>query len=645
MLKTFNSSTMTEVLSEPSTESSDDLTTSTHPAYAVPQPTILLEPPRRRQRRSCDSCRRGKRACDAEKCADFANQTCSNCLRKNQVCTFNWLKTASENHQDRDRKRRRSSFQSSNGYTEGSTSTRSHSFQGRPRLRSIANNTHYQLPDRSAQWLSSLNENGMQEDCFNITPMEDDENGTNEAISFDELSPVQSRKSSRLSFFDSCRSGRSSFDTGPHPRYHKNDSTSPFRDILLGERSSRGFVTNGLLRIYNDSMENSLSCWLTEHNCPYTIKHCKPPSISARKASREWGSSWSNRMYNRVIQLDRAYASLRIRTLTAEEERTVSKALNMAIVAFASQWAQAGERGTKYHATDSRFTGDEFPQSNEFERSMQESLWHQTSELLHRAARIDSFRVVFALIIFSLTQRPLDVTRPLPRPDQRTKIDFEYFQSLIQDDDAPVFLEAALRQILAQRRKLERLEREMASRGNGEPNDPLSEEDRDTFNLLYWLGVMFDTLSAAICERAVVVDDEDCELPQPVSDSHKYRESPALVPPKIYGDQFAAAENLAQGFGGGNRALPAPQEAEVWGDLFTRDGTLEVDPEAARWPCSYKLAAATLSSAAPVKVLLFRRVAHLQALVSRKVSPSRIEVRNLCFTIPMPISIFPQSSD
>jgi hypothetical protein len=254
---------------------------------------------------------------------------------------------------------------------------------------------------------------------------------------------------------------------------------------------------------------------------------------------------------------------------------------------------------------------------------MQETLWHQTSQLLHRAAGIDSFRVVFALIIFSLTQRPLDTTRPFVRTDSKLRTKYEYLQALVQDDDAPIFLEIALRQLLAQRRRLERVEQDMASRGNG-GRDPLWQEDRDTFNLLYWLGVMFDTLSAATTQRPVVVDDEDSELPPP--NKHEYAESLA----SSSSDNICSNHSSTPGSHANTlddaQAAHVSQGHQVWGDLFTRDGILEVDAGAARWPCSYKLAASTLSSAAPVKVLLFRRVVHLQALVSRKVSPTRIEV-------------------
>ncbi|KAI4911353.1 hypothetical protein J4E85_011262 [Alternaria conjuncta] len=607
---------MSEVTGKPHSKGSDNSATPANTSSAVPQPAAPPEPPRRQQMRSCDSCKRGKRACDADKRVDFANQTCSNCLRKNQVCTFNWLKTASVTHPERERKRRRSEEKSDSDQLEQHAASSSVSYQYQIPPGSIANEAQYELQDRGTQWSSSQDEDETREDYFNDPPSDDVDNISDESIHSLDLDSVQLGRNNEQGLLQPRYSRRSSFALRPHRRNQRDDASSPFMDILLGERTSRGFVTNGLLRIYNDSMENSLSCWLTEHNCPYTMTRYKPSLLSASKATREWSGTWSNRMYNRVLQLDRAYASLRIRKPTTDEERTISKALNMVIMSFASQWAQAGERGAGGRATDHQFTADRFPQSNEFERSMQETLWHQTAKLLHQAADIGSFRVIFALIIFSLTQRPLDTTQLHTRTDPKLRTHYEHFQALVQDDDAPIFLEIALRQLLAQRRRLERVEQDLG-------RDPLQQEDRDTFNLLYWFGVMFDTLSAAISQRPVVVDDEDSELPPPTNDAYT-EQFTWSNPPTTYTDQFGMRTNPSI-LSTEPTATQAQEGNAVWGDLFTRNGTLEVDPGAARWPCSYKVAAATLSSAAPVKVLLYRRVAHLQALVSRKVSPARIE--------------------
>jgi len=61
-----------------------------------------------------------------------------------------------------------------------------------------------------------------------------------------------------------------------------------------------------------------------------------------------------------------------------------------------------------------------------------------------------------------------------------------------------------------------------------------------------------------------------------------------------------------------------------WGALFLRP---KHDPSKSvmRWPCLYEDAAQALCDAAPVKVLLFRRVTTLQKLASRQASPARLE--------------------
>jgi hypothetical protein len=62
---------------------------------------------------------------------------------------------------------------------------------------------------------------------------------------------------------------------------------------------ARSTMTRNLIRIYHDSMENALSCWLTEHNCPYSDSISTVLPTGERK---EWGPNWSNRMCIRVCQ-------------------------------------------------------------------------------------------------------------------------------------------------------------------------------------------------------------------------------------------------------------------------------------------------------------------------------------------------------
>ena len=372
-------------------------------------------------------------------------------------------------------------------------------------------------------------------------------------------------------------------------------------------RSARATMSRNLIRIYHDSMENALSCWLTEHNCPYN------DSISQvlHREMKEWGPSWSNRMCIRVCRLDRVSSSIRGRALSAEEDTKAARALHLAIMSFASQWTQHAQKGTGA-SVSSTIDHDE--------RSIREKVWNEARHALEHSSSIPSFRIAFANIIFSLTQSPLD-------KGQEASLG-----KLLENDRAPVFLETANRQLFTFRHKFARLRREAdpkvgeLRRGSIDPTtanvlemprpseppqlDPLltSQEHRTTLGLMFWLGVMFDTLSAAMYQRPLVVSDEDSQI------------SSASPPISEPGDQIDFDHwNIPRSRAGGKQ--------DVWGDFFLRpsikrQGSSQVQP---RWPCSYEEAASILSEATPVKVLLYRRVTQLQTLVYRGASPDHLE--------------------
>jgi hypothetical protein len=280
----------------------------------------------------------------------------------------------------------------------------------------------------------------------------------------------------------------------------------------------------------------------------------------------EWGPEWSNRVCERVCLLDKASSGLRSRTLTSSENRAVDMALRKAIVAFATQWAHSSNRSSAEFSDERPFPGQgqgawSFPQ--EFDRSMQESFWHEARNALRDTAEIESFRVIFAHIIFALTQKPLNLEEKFrelniknqdsyPSAEQDTLPDSGgcysspttskgrtlSCTSSVSDNDIkdpaepnlleqvlelagpPVFLETALRQIFAFRCKLEKIEArartKMKDRSNVYPDseraNPFRPEDRQTFNLLLWLGIMFDTLSSVFNMRLLVVSDEDSDV-------------------------------------------------------------------------------------------------------------------------------------
>lgn len=374
-------------------------------------------------------------------------------------------------------------------------------------------------------------------------------------------------------------------------------------------QNARAAMSRNLIRIYHDSMENALSCWLTEHNCPYSES---TDAIIPENRMKEWGPSWSNRMCMRVCQLDRVSASIRGRALSAEEDRKAARALHLAIMSFASQWTQHAQIGA----------GVSVPvEIDRDERSIREKVWNEARHALELSSSIPSFRIAFANIIFSLTQCPLD-------KGQEASL-----SHLLENDRAPLFLETANRQLFNFRHKFARLQREAAANtrdlcdgtiksttSNAEPVsylpksqlDPIltSQEHRTTLGLMFWLGVMFDTLSAAMYQRPLVVSDEDSQI------------ASVSIP-------LSMNERNEQSHHGhwNNIASKSAKKQDVWGDHFLlsaidRQISNQAQP---RWPCSYQEAASILSEATPVKVLLYRRITQLQTLIYRGASPDSLE--------------------
>lgn len=362
---------------------------------------------------------------------------------------------------------------------------------------------------------------------------------------------------------------------------------------------ARFTTRRNLIRIYHDSMENALSCWLTEHNCPYSDL---VGSVLPYDEREEWGPNWSNRMCIQVCRLDRSSSSICGRALSVEENKTADRVLHLAIMAFASQWTQHAQKGTGL-SVPAAISRDE--------RSIREYIWNEARHGLEHSTRIPSFRIIFANIIFSLTQSPLDIR-------QDKKLD-----QLLENDCAPTFLETANRQLYTFRCKFVRLVREAHPKVNESRTasfgatiineserrkrlqvDPIlnSYENRSTLGLLFWLGVMFDTLSAAMYQRPLVVSDEDSQI--------------ASASPTMLDSEQLSLTGIP-------RNDIHKKQQDVWGEFFLHPAKLSGTHP--RWPCSYKEAAAALSEATPVKVLLYRRVTQLQTLIYRGANSDVIE--------------------
>lgn len=370
------------------------------------------------------------------------------------------------------------------------------------------------------------------------------------------------------------------------------------------DRSNNSAISGNLLRIYHDVVEYSLACWLTENTCPYKIRRYNigtspgllqapgqgPAEDSVKPASQKGDSSWANRIYSRVIKLDKAAQSAKIIRLTRAEDRAASKALRLAIMAFATQWAQKSQRAEEQYEDGGGGDDDDdlgAGLAEEFDRTIQRSLWDQALRALQSCADLETFRVVCAEVIFSWTQKPWDEDDiPLERGGGagdaatiRASLASQ-MQDIISKDGLPVFLERAARKMRALRFKVDAHDAGLDVNGGGtnaqNPQDAhtLDSEDRGTVGLLYWLTVMADTISSSMHERPVVLSDEDSQH-----------------------DDLRAA---------------TPGAHQRWGlDLFIQDNP--TNPlQSVRWPCSHDDAAWAVQKSVSVKVLLWRHVSYLQ---------------------------------
>lgn len=382
-------------------------------------------------------------------------------------------------------------------------------------------------------------------------------------------------------------------------------SLSPFDpDHTAMKETNKVLISESLLRIYHDVLENNLSCWLAEDTCPYQMQSRRHEPVpiqlisEPRAQSRlEWGSTWSNRMYRRVKRLDRVAQSAKLIRLTALENQAVSRALDLAIMAFATQWRQ-GNRNTASGYGDEADGDEDDGFGDQFEQTLQQTIWEQARKALQDVSDLECYRVVFAELIFGLIQKPWQAreyeratggSSMFGNQDRSVKSSIlPQVMDIIVQDGPPVFMERGARKIHALKFQYEAREagfQEALHTGNA--HQRFNTEDKQTVGLLYWLAVMFDTLTSSMNERPVVIPDEECQ-------------------------HDAVKEEAAKDY-----TRRSSQNRRWKLDLYAQD-----DPEKPlplSWPCPYEAATRAIARSAAVKVLLFRHISYLQnALRSRE---------------------------
>ncbi|KAI0908746.1 hypothetical protein F4823DRAFT_597549 [Ustulina deusta] len=421
---------------------------------------------------------------------------------------------------------------------------------------------------------------------------------------------------------------RNSLRKNHRARRRSDDWPERLATSISPNSSSRGptarfnnhLITESLLRIYHDVLENNLACWLAEDICPYKMQPrrsqlhpCLNATLPMRgdtPAAPEWSPVRSNSMYRRVKLLDRVAQSTGLIELTYAENQAASKALNLVIMAFATQWAQGRRRKEKMFSTsldtlspaESGDTTDGF--ADEFEETLQNSLWEQAKKALQDVASLESYRVVYAELIFGLIQRPWATSdcpgTSISRPSNNSsfndmKTSLPQIIEIMSQDGPPVYTERAGRKMQALKYHFEaneagflRSNRANSSQQQENPASKMTPEERGTIGLLYWLAVMFDTVSSSMNERPVVVADEDCQ----------------------HDGTYSSAATIDR-----------PPDYRWNLELFAQDNP--TNPSTLSWPCPHDSAVKAVTRSAAVKVLLFRYVSYLQNTL-RKQARGRI---------------------
>lgn len=370
--------------------------------------------------------------------------------------------------------------------------------------------------------------------------------------------------------------------------------------------SNRNLISESLLRIYHDVLENNLACWLAEDTCPYRMEPRKPQDlslhVSAAETKPEWGADWSNRMYRRVKRLDRVAQATKLIRLSCSENRAVSKALDLVVIAFATQWAQGKRRSERLDPDDWGNTDDESEFGDEFERNLQYSVWEQARKALQDVAELECFRVVYAELVFGLIQKPwiaeeYELTPINDHNDMKSAM-LSQVTEIIAQGGPPVFLEKGTRMIHALKAQFEaqtaaaRRDCIRKLNGEGQPLIKFTLEDTKTVGLLYWMAVMFDTVSSSMNERPVVVADDECEHDDSLGKLREDVETPIL--------------------------------SRKWKlDLYAQDDPDK--PTQLHWPCAYEDATRSVARSAAVKVLLFRYISYLQIAIRKNEHSQALE--------------------
>ena len=619
---------------------------STNTVTSVPRPV-------RRQFQSCDSCRQRRRACDAVYLGigpESYGGACTLCTKKGQQCTFEWLRR-SDSHR-----------KVSTVFPHG-TRSRPSAAARKSAMRSHANDTgtppgySFSIFDDQHLWEADPAMEGNTESNFAPWPFYGlFPPGATPTDPVDPLFLPQTPSSSLIDdqqWLDASRSGlndpsicvwessaspiqqsaarahMSSTNEGSNPPCQKQlrfPSAQALADTGLATRAENRAIANTFLFIYQMNLEHALAAWSTIRTCPYSLATSSPATDSAADTASYNCSSF----YERACRMDSTVQRIGLKNipnLSPSQNELAAQVLHKVVLAFACQWDTAG--WLTQNRSASAYSSFEVDLSRQLHQTMQKTLWNDAQTALCQAANLQSFRVIFAQLIFSFIRSPFDAEvrgiasghaqspdePPLSHISMPTDLDApstarttDTCREILSRGIPPSHLETCLRLLLIWRQKLYEQDCNLAT-AQSFPQSFLNE-----FNLIYWLAVMCDTTTSAVTGRPPVISDDDCAIQVSSECSMRLNQNEEDV-------SVVRAESSQQRLS--STHLRNKRSIPIWTNrLLNRS----FDPIGnLNWPVPEIEVAKILKEAIPVKVLLFRRVAHLQALVGRSAAESEVE--------------------
>ncbi|GAC93720.1 hypothetical protein PHSY_001285 [Pseudozyma hubeiensis SY62] len=583
---------------------------------------------RRRQYRSCDRCRVGKRACNAEydSVAEAINSkvACSNCRKKGKTCSFQYVLSIL------------GGVPSTTGHGvaasgDGAIMPDLSTFVGQLMVSESVNST--------SQTLTDLGSNAAQTDMVDSRS------------AFAELRQASiPRTVARSGVKPNDQPGQFMIEdmtvAEAASAFKSLTSISPTSSTTrMSSTIDRIFLNDGLIRVYEGAAEHALKCWVTSSNTPYMLSQCSTSSSSSSQQLVYW----------RICELDRGARTLLLQSpfSPASREREIMDAFHSVVLAFAAQWSPHWVSNLTQ------------PQSSSSGNKVRLALWERARDKLQKVANVDSFRVIFALIIFAWTEKPRQVMDCVENGidvdlnAENCALDTSAWQS--PAEGSTFLLVAAMRKLLSIKFRIEGKKRRgvcpwnapnrklagaatsssgaasqaraqqtasamevdgeeqnattmagkiqadleskrpaTAAHGRSRPGyDPTlataAETSRmeGTYHMLYWLCVVIDTETSVLRKYPPVVCDEDSEVMSSI---------PGVPPGTLFGRKG------------------------IWDDYILDMSKLKQHTEfSTSWPCNIAKASATLAFSTPVKVVMFRQIGRLQMSFWRRASTISVE--------------------